>query len=367
MQGLDGVVFRDIFMKHATKSDFGRSIPAGQMEPDAIISVDKWDVLANLTEAAEAYELNHRTLNVLRALMTFHRGRIINPNHLGAVVFPSNKTLSKRLNGMPDSTLRRHLSQLVALGIVSRHSSANGKRFARNLGQGAQIAFGFDLSPLARQADSIQQDAEATKEARERLMALRAKVAHLRQKLIDKNGPTATTDSATRMLRRKPQHAVLAELKSLLAAELSSTDDQNERHIQTESIINSDSDMPEEERPLPDQTPSLRAVVDTCKEYKAFFPEPVRDWHDLVGIADRLTTMIGIDAPVFKDAMRCMGARNAALSVLCILENFANIQNPGGYLRRLSQIAGKGGFSGCHLLNWAAKGENCQLTILKRI
>lgn len=357
MQGLDGVVFRDIFMKHATKSDFGRSIPATQMEPDAVNSVDKWEVLANLTDAAETYELNHRTLNVLKALMTFHRGRIINPQHLSAVVFPSNKTLSKRLNGMPDSTLRRHLSQLVTLGIVSRHASANGKRFARSVGQGAQIAFGFDLSPLARQASVIQQDANAAKEAHERLMSLRAQVAHLRQKLIDTYGPSATTDGAARVLRRKPQHTELTELKALLAAQVSSTDAQNERHIHTESITNSDSDMPDEEQLATDQTPSLRAVVETCKEYKAFFPEPVRDWHDLIGIADRLTTMIGIDAPVFKDAMLRMGVRNAATAVLCILENLSNIQNPGGYLRRLTQIAQDGGMSGIHLLNWAEKGK----------
>ena len=62
-------------------------------------------------------------------------------------MFPSNRKLMERLNGMPESTLRRHLASLAEIGIVTRKNSPNRKRYARRAGEGALMAFGFDLSP----------------------------------------------------------------------------------------------------------------------------------------------------------------------------------------------------------------------------
>lgn len=103
----------------------------GVVELCALPPVDKWQILDALSAAAEEFELNHRTLSVLRALITFLPAREITAELNSCIVFPSNRTLSERLHGMPESTLRRHLAKLVELGIISRHDSANRKRFAR--------------------------------------------------------------------------------------------------------------------------------------------------------------------------------------------------------------------------------------------
>jgi len=259
---------------------FGRLATA--VPPSAI---DKWEALSALTTAQESFGLNHRTLTVLRALMTFLPDRMITATPLSAVVFPSNATLSTRLNGMPESTLRRHIATLVRLGFVSRHNSANRKRFARSIGAGQRIAFGFDLSPLARTAQTLRDSAAAAKEYANRLAALRAEIAALRQQIIDTAGPCAETDQAHRILRRKPDLKSLETLLLTLSkyrsatAKTSTTNDHFERHIDTEKRSYS------EQAPDTDTSALLR-LVSRCNEYKLYAPNPPRHWEDLLRTAD---------------------------------------------------------------------------------
>lgn len=326
--------------------------PVKAILPDDLM-VDKWDALRALTDASDTFDVGHRTLGVLKALLTFLPGRLIAPEARSAIVFPSNKTLSDRLNGMPDSTLRRHLAQLVKVGIVSRHESANRKRFARRDGRGGLIAFGFDLSPLALNITALKNAADAALQAREALMALRAQVAGLRQALMLAEPTSMLIDEALQVLRRKPNEAALQKIFGKLEDILSTPVAQNERHIQYEFITNSVSEAShvdhgatkKENDEMCNIESSLEDVTKVCKEFISYYPEPVRTWTDLIGIADRLTGMMGIDGPVFKDAMKHMGARRAATVVLCMLERFGEIRNPGGYLRNLTQSAKLGRFS----------------------
>jgi replication initiation protein RepC len=341
-------------MKQDHQNTFGRRItaahPKSNIEASESGLVDKWQLLTALTEAATAFNLNHRTLSVLRALISFHPDRMIAPSPRSTIVFPANKTLSNRLGGMPESTLRRHLAALVSTGLVSRHDSANRKRFARNMQGGAQVAFGFDLSHLAALAPSIFQAATRASERRAELNALRAKVAAIRQQVIELSGyENALTDEAFLTLRRKPDetalHAMYARLTTMLEAtatqKVSGLDDQNERHIQTENLIYSEqrkhgkSIKPE---------PLFERVVKNCSEYQSFFPQPPRNWQDLSRVAYELIPMMGIDRQVYGQAVKVMGPERAISSVLYILEMLGTIQNPGGYLRRLIQQHAAGQF-----------------------
>jgi len=165
LQSHKAVVFRENVMKQNHQTSFGRQIPVVLIKPDSTNNdtplIDKWLLLTALTQAAEDYGLNHRNLSVRRAFLSFHPDRMITAAPLGSVVFPANSTLSDRLAGMPESTLRRHLAALVAAGIIIRHDSANRKRFARGRARGGRVAFGFDLSPLARMAPQISARAQA--------------------------------------------------------------------------------------------------------------------------------------------------------------------------------------------------------------
>ncbi len=94
-----------------------------------------------------------------------------------------------------------------------------------------------------------------------------------------------------------------------------------------------------------DQGVTLAEVVDPCKEIQSFFPTALRDWPDLVRVADQIAQMLGIDQPVMIEAKRSMGGESAAVTVLCILEKAQSIRSPGAYLRRLTQMAKNGAFS----------------------
>ena len=55
--------------------------------------------------------------------------------------------------------------------------------------------------------------------------------------------------------------------------------------------------------------------------------------------------MMGISPTAWEEAQQAMGPEAAAVTVTCILQRFAEIKNPGGYLRSLSVKATLGGFS----------------------
>lgn len=325
--------FVKIFMKKMSQHAVG--------QPDtAVLTADKWALLATLTDAAQDVGLNHRTLSVLRALLSFHPDRTLPRDPGTAVVFPSNATLSKRLNGMPESTLRRHLAALVQAGVVSRQDSPNRKRFARRHG----LAFGFDLSPLARAAQALTKAAEAAQARRLRITALRDRLAFVRARILQENAvdPDHTLlETTRRVLRRKTDEetllALLEQLERLLktavakpvdSEKMSASDAQNERHIRS---TNKKRSVSKNER----SDVSLHDVLENCTEYSTYFPDIPKDWHGLTTASDQLHAMIGIERPTYETALSHLGPRVTATLVLCMLEKIRQIRNPGGYLQTL--------------------------------
>lgn len=356
-------------MEKASQIAFGRQDPCGRLAG----THDKWDLLAALTHAAAEFELSHRTLGVLKALLTFFPERALPADPDSAIVFPSNRKLMERLNGMPESTLRRHLAALTRIGIVSRKNSPNRKRYARRSGEDTALAFGFDLSPLARHASQIFDAALEAKARAERVAVLRDRVAVLRQQLLDlADGAAELLDTARKLLRRKPCEAELARMAETLrdeiasrtpepsrlpAREMSGSTGQNERHIQYSIKKDSDSEAAQAAAP---QGPSdgadaarekaendngLTTVLRACPEVQSYYPGGLRSWQDADRIAEKLSPMMGIAMPVLSDARAAMGRRDAATAVMCILEKLGTIRSPGAYLRRLAQKARAGQFS----------------------
>ncbi|MEW2914631.1 plasmid replication protein RepC [Leisingera sp. JC11] len=367
-------------MEQASQIAFGRQDPCGRLAG----THDKWDLLAALTHAAAEFELSHRTLGVLKALLTFFPNRALPAEPGSAIVFPSNRKLMERLNGMPESTLRRHLAALTRIGIVSRKNSPNRKRYARRVGEDTAMAFGFDLSPLSRHAAQVFDAALDAKARTERLAVLRDTVAVLRQQLLDVADDTAEAllDSARKLLRRKPCEPELAGMAEALRAEiarcapqeetqesrlaareLSGHDSRNERHIQDSVKKDSDSEGPQAcaHSPRPqcsdandsatEKASDLSTVLRACPEVQSYYPGALRSWQDADRIAETLSPMMGIEMPVLSDARAAMGRKEAATAVMCMLEKLGTIRSPGAYLRRLAQKARAGQFSTAPMLN----------------
>jgi replication initiation protein RepC len=376
-------------MSYAFQTPVGRPVEACPTADIPAIGPDKWQILSALTDAADRFGLSHRPLCVLRALLTFLPERHI-PEGTRAIVFPANRTLSDRLGGMPESTLRRHLATLVKTGIVSRHDSPNRKRYAKRVKGGIALAFGIDLAPLVKKARAILVAAAEAQESAERLQILRARVIALRHDLRaqDTTGQAdALCNDIQKSLRRKLTETDLKTcLFSLEQAlntivqtkddnqdtnKMSGNDTQNERHIQGKEIINSDSEahptqaqseqegfaLERKRLPCSQAEISLQDVIDTCPGFQCFFPEPVRTWRQLDDIASRLAPMMGIDQPVLSDARKRMGCIPSIVAVLYIHERLSEIKSPGGYLRHLSQNASPQGFNVAPMLAKCRAGE----------
>lgn len=370
---------------------------SGDMPPEGI---NKWTALRELATARTAFGLSDRDLTVLQALISFHHDTTLGVDDGDLVVYPSNKAICERLNGMPCSTMRRHVSRLVDTGFLLRRDSPNGKRYARRLGD-AKLAFGFDLSPLVHRFSEISAAADDIRITQEHLQRLRTTVSLMRRDLagLADYGQSQDPDHhlwdqlsdlarlTARDLRRKLDIAELQRIEAALRGsldqakiyfnlmeteDLSTKDAQSEHHHQSsnkelidledgpQSVSDqgrgvgqptpaSDPEHPIKppEIPVATEYPNipLNLVVSTCHEYKTYSERPVRSWHDLVRVADVISPMMGIPPSAWNTAKRDIGPEGAAVVIVAMLERFTEIRSPGGYLRSLTTKAAAGTFS----------------------
>ena len=388
-------------MEYTPISPFMRPISHAHLRvierPEASVPgrpVNKWELLRELSKAQAAFGVSERDLTVLQGLLSFFPDDALGGN-AEMVVFPSNKAICERLNGMPCSTMRRHLARLVDAGLLQRRDSPNGKRYVRKHGE-ERVAFGFDLSPLYCQSEEIARAAEAVREAEERVRRLREVVSLMRRDLAalaefgDEMQPglgiwDQLRDKAiltARALRRKLSIedlvAYRADLEALLdqarniidgseTEEMNTNDARSERHhhnsnkesIDLEPALEKsgaaagvpdvDRDEPvadvdeQDTRHLP-KIP-LHLVIAACPSLKTFYQGEIRHWHQLFDAACHVRPAMGISASAWEEAQRFMGPEQASIVVSAMLERFEDIRSPGGYLRALTAKAVAGEFS----------------------
>lgn len=357
-------------------------MPHGQNCGD---SVDKWQVLQHLRLIRAEIGLSDRSLSVLAALLSFHPARGLAGDQ-ALIVWPSNATLSQRANGMPESTLRRHLSNLIAAGLITRHASPNGKRYARRtLEAEGLMAYGFSLTPLHARAEEF---AEIAHEVELRAIAVRdhrdaitLALRHAAEVVSEEQQPAleALRRSLRRALPLPALRQLLNQINALLPAvthpQMSGSDSQNERHIQESIHINIDKNNTEIPKPIlmadvgyaKSVTPvckpvALKALADplanlSCEkvlsafpQLQTFSPEPINSWSALHQATDLLAPMIGLSAQLMARAKQVLGLDGTALTLGALLQGFDKIRNPAGYLTHLLAKAQVGHFSPSGLL-----------------
>jgi len=380
-------------MRIVTTTPFGtRPVTAGLMEHQArgraepaIGSVDKWQVLNALGLIARDYGIGDRTLSVLQVLLSFHPDQVLRDG-TSMVVFASNAAICDRAHGMPESTLRRHIAALVEAGLILRHDSPNGKRYARR-GRGGEItrAFGFDLRPLLVLAPEIAARAAEETARREHVDAMREEVSLLLRdalKLVaygqTRGGMWDALDDraqlARRYLRRKltldqltgmrdEMQALVAEIRDRIepdvpqpatdetaetkpeTVEMSGRDTRNERHYQR-----SDKDLSDKRQNRSTEPVSVALVLESCPDVLPYLDRRVTDWESFISAICPVAPMIGLDAGVWGEACRNMGPRDAAITVAAMVQRIGTIGNPGAYFRTLARKAGEGDYSPLPLL-----------------
>jgi replication initiation protein RepC len=311
------------------------------------------------------------------------------------VVFPSNKAICERLNGMACSTMRRHIARLVDAGLLMRRDSPNGKRYVRKHGE-ERVAFGFDLSPLYCRSEEVARAAEAVREAEDRVRRLREAVSLMRRDLAAlaefgeevqpglglwdqlRDKAVLTARALRRKLMLEELSAYRADLGDLLdharniidgpeTEELNTNDAKFERHHHNSNEESIDSEpalekggaaagAPDAEADAPGadveeadtrRVPKipLHLVIAGCPSLKTFYQGDIRHWHQLFDAACHVRPAMGISASAWEEAQRFMGPEQASIVVVAMLERFADIRSPGGYLRALTSKAAAGEFS----------------------
>ena len=369
-------------------------VAANDRPPETIIH--KWQVFDAIRQGRGALCVSDRSLAVLYALLTFHPETMLGGTD-DIVVFPSNRNLVQRANGMAEKTLRRHLAALVECGVVIRRDSPNGKRYARK-GEGGEIekAFGFDLTPIVARAAEFQRLAAAAKAEELILRHFRERITVCRRD-IDKMIATGSYEGVPadwNALRaayeglggRIPRTATTVMLEPLAGAlgtlmeqirdileahvkvtKMSGNADQSERHIQNsnpKAKIESELSLPktqaagigphsEPQAPPPAQQPSksqqqsfpLGMVLEACPDIVDHARDSIKSWRDFVATATTVRPMLGISPSAWEEANEVLGPHDAAVVLAAILQRSSLINSAGGYLRNLTEKARAGAFS----------------------
>ena len=354
-----------------------RAPSAGDVERNALYAI--------LDGARVALDLGTPALETLKHLIGYTRPEDWKGDR-APLAWPSNYTLSE-LAGVTESAIKARLRQLRALGLVSPHDSAHGRRTGRRDDQGAiSQAYGLDLSPLRIRFAELRAMAEAQtaqsrlfKEGRQEIARMRrmvgqalAQAAHMRLTgthwiaLQDEIERIAGLAGAARAARDSETYqAALDRLPALerlvgdtidsfmFAADIEASGSKNAPsiHIQTtpdsienvqaERACSSDPtgrDLPEREPPA---SPSNSRFKARPAELIEMFPTTAmyvaaRDpaWSDLHAAASRLRHDLGIRTGTWVDALDKLGLDGASIAVMITAERYSRSeirQTAGAY------------------------------------
>lgn len=385
-----------------------------QEKPEQGRGVNRWALYKQLCVAKAEFGLNDRCLAVLSSLLSFLPDDKLHEKS-GLVVFPSNRQLSLRAHGMPESTLRRHLASLIDAGIIARKDSPTRKRYAhKDREGGVELAFGFSFAPLLDRASEIAAIAEKILADQKALKRLRDEVSVMRRDMAaafaDKAEETDELGERLEVLFVRfravvdaiPRRASLNELSAIRAnfeairgemaialktieivPEMSGSVAQYERqHNESlpESLFESqngkkiDLNAPSVETPVSvnpegktsvELTPSisLDQVLRSCPDIREYGANGIGTWRELLDASRIVSGFLGISQAAYQEAIRFMGPETASTAIAWILQKLSTINSPGGYLRSLTQKARGGTFSIRQLLFSGMKASGCLVSI----
>jgi replication initiation protein RepC len=342
---------------------FQRAIPRAfglAMSPaaPAARADETWGIFRVLRDAAPRLGIKPKVVQTLSALLS-----CLKPGR-GMICFASNAELQRRLAGVSDKTIRRHLAELAEAGVIQRRSSPNGKRYStRDPLSGTVEAYGIDLSPMI---ENRERWSNALAEAERN----KAQIRHLRTKIlarlawIDDRGHDGIDTTVARTVLRRTSltpallEEILAELDNSMrevdelhppypsnspeireshADPMTATGGQNDRHLLKSYHEDHESDSREEAQKTHQdgEQDMLVKLQIGCPSAMEFALEPVTTWDAADRHAGMLAPMIGIDHALLAQARERLGLRDAAITVLAMVQLQPRIRNMQAYFRSL--------------------------------
>ena len=302
--------------------------------------IDIWAIFRALRDSRNLFGLRPGHVQTLQAMLSF-----LKPGH-GDTVFASNTEICRRIGGIDERTLRRHIDRFVELGFMSRHDSPNRKRYRVRSSDGQAISYGLSLTPLLDRAAELLAAAQEIENARRDRVFLRKQILTRLAQIEDACPNDATPDTVRRVLRRKlaiaDYRAILADLEARCLAlstavdapetlELPASDGQNARHQSKSEEEKKDID-----KKAPGAAPTLQALTSVCDQATSFASDQLRTWRDVECHARTLAPMMGIHATTFEKAVNKVGPEKASSAIFIILQLGSRIRNFGAYFHSIT-------------------------------
>lgn len=307
---------------------------------EKLLPPDIWAVFRALRDARCDFGLKPGHIQTLQALLSFLR-----PGQ-GDTVFASNLEICRRVGGIDERTLRRHIDRFVDLGMIERHDSPNRKRYRVGSRDGQVLSFGLSLSPLLQRAGEFLSAAAEQEEIRRELIFLRKKILVGLAQIegVEPGNPFA--ESVRRTMRRKLS---VVEYRSLLeqvtyqlcqmstvvgvvvSAKLPANDGQIVRHYSK-----SEKEKNESEGAENNLLPSVPTLTAACREALSFSPIPLRTWDDVERHAQNLAPMMGIQMGTFHKASKRVGSMAAATAIFILLQLGGRVRNYAAYFHSIT-------------------------------
>ncbi|WP_409518430.1 MULTISPECIES: plasmid replication protein RepC [unclassified Haematobacter] len=331
----------------------------------------RWQILDLIKRCRHRLNLRDRDITVLRGLLTFLPAQF-GPGQM--VVFPSNRILIERCDGIDERTLRRRIAQLQRVGLIVRRSSPNGKRYRIHTEHPeALVAYGIDLTPaFVMKTDLEALAADCHREALQR-SSLLAKIRHALFN-FSRTGSEELREEARLSLRRAITNDQLVDILARLedsntadrsestvtsdatATKMTARGGQNDRHIQISNKESYESDVPipagrktsrsQKSRRTaghPSKDISVAECMELAKTSNAMAPATPQSWADVLHLSSSLAPAIGLTTPIVHAAEKHLGRHGCALAILGLVEALDRITNPGAYLRSLAVRAERQG------------------------
>lgn len=356
-------------------------------------------VLGVLKRAAPYIEVDLRIVSLVDLLFAWTKPQDWRGGQV-PVVWPSNDVLSRKL-GVSVRQVQKRLNQAQALGLITFRDSPNGCRGGRRGEDGTIVwAYGIVLAPVGTRFNELKDTAAAGAVAdaavtilQKRLAAARRKIRSMAQTAQDRalghlraDEDLALALMATQQMRRVRDETLLTgcveqiegrarALAAALMAEIgtqhlasetsnsSCSDEHYDVHSTTTKHLQSakadtGNGSAEKSRNQADVLSQPSAVEEDLEKHGvslSFMAEVAsdlwpelgfgrRDWGDLVATAERLSNQAGISAHAFHQAVRIMGQRGAAASVIATIQKHrrGEVHRPGAYLRGMTDKAYRG-------------------------
>lgn len=308
--------------------------------PTSTPETDIWAIFRALRDTRSLFGLRPGHVQTLQAMLSF-----LKPGH-GDTVFASNNEICRRIGGIDERTLRRHIDRFVELGFMKRQDSPNRKRYRVKSSDGQTISYGLSLTPMLARASELLTAAQEMENARRDRVFLRKQILTKLAHLEDSNPENKHLYEVRRVLRRKlsvtEYRALLNKLdvqcKQMSTAvdapntiKLSANDGQNVRHQSKSEKERIDIESARES-----ETPPLIALTTVCDQATSFATNSLRNWLEVESHARTLAPMMGIHATIFEKAARKVGSQKASCAIFIILQLGSRIRDFGAYFHSIT-------------------------------